>query len=141
MFQWHALDRTEQAKYYDMARKEKELHMQLYPGWSARDNYAIHSKKKKRKREPHTPDNRGRPFTHVNFESKARRIGVRRSSRVVIIFTSVRWVGGGSMAAVSFLKCSSWCITIFRGVSIFNQHFRSALLVGRDGVGSLCVRS
>ena len=65
MFQWHALDRTEQAKYYDMARKEKELHMQLYPGWSARDNYAIHSKKKKRKREPHTPDNRGRPFTHV----------------------------------------------------------------------------
>ncbi|KAK2172741.1 hypothetical protein NP493_934g00004 [Ridgeia piscesae] len=55
---WHALDRAEQAKYYDMARKEKELHMQLYPGWSARDNYALHSKKKKRKREQHTPDNR-----------------------------------------------------------------------------------
>lgn len=48
--QWHALDRAEQAKYYDMARKEKELHMQLYPGWSARDNYATHTKKKKRKR-------------------------------------------------------------------------------------------
>ncbi|KAI0223374.1 Protein pangolin [Lamellibrachia satsuma] len=56
---WHALDRAEQSKYYDMARKEKELHMQLYPGWSARDNYALHSKKKKRKREPHAPDNRG----------------------------------------------------------------------------------
>jgi len=49
---WHALDRAEQSKYYEMARKEKELHMQLYPGWSARDNYAAHAKKKKRKREP-----------------------------------------------------------------------------------------
>ena len=37
---WHALDRTEQAKYYEMARKERALHMQRYPGWSARDNYA-----------------------------------------------------------------------------------------------------
>ncbi|XP_052791080.1 transcription factor 7-like 2 isoform X1 [Mya arenaria] len=46
---WHALDRSEQAKYYEMARKEKELHLQLYPGWSARDNYAVHAKKKKRK--------------------------------------------------------------------------------------------
>lgn len=34
-----------------MARKEKELHLQLYPGWSARDNYATHTKKKKRKKE------------------------------------------------------------------------------------------
>ena len=34
-----------------MARKEKELHLQLYPGWSARDNYASHNKKKKRKKE------------------------------------------------------------------------------------------
>jgi hypothetical protein len=56
--QWHALDRAEQAKYYDMARKEKELHMQLYPGWSARDNYATHTKKKKLKRDTqrHEPD-------------------------------------------------------------------------------------
>ncbi|XP_018591134.1 lymphoid enhancer-binding factor 1 isoform X3 [Scleropages formosus] len=42
---WHALSREEQAKYYELARKERQLHMQLYPGWSARDNY------KKRKRE------------------------------------------------------------------------------------------
>ncbi|KAL3877364.1 hypothetical protein ACJMK2_035086 [Sinanodonta woodiana] len=48
---WHALDRSEQAKYYEMARKEKELHQQLYPGWSARDNYASHLKKKKRKKD------------------------------------------------------------------------------------------
>lgn len=46
------MDRSEQAKYYEMARKEKELHLQLYPGWSARDNYAVHAKKKKRKPDP-----------------------------------------------------------------------------------------
>ncbi|KAF7249226.1 Transcription factor 7 [Varanus komodoensis] len=37
---WHALSREEQAKYYELARKERQLHMQLYPGWSARDNYS-----------------------------------------------------------------------------------------------------
>ena len=52
VWQWHALDRSEQAKYYEMARKEKELHMQMYPGWSARDNYATHTKKKKLKLSP-----------------------------------------------------------------------------------------
>uniref|UniRef100_A0A3B4YBT6 Transcription factor 7 like 2 n=1 Tax=Seriola lalandi dorsalis TaxID=1841481 RepID=A0A3B4YBT6_SERLL len=36
VFFWHALS------------KERQLHMQLYPGWSARDNYG---KRKKRKRE------------------------------------------------------------------------------------------
>ncbi|XP_016096153.1 transcription factor 7-like 2 isoform X6 [Sinocyclocheilus grahami] len=45
---WHALTREEQAKYYDLARKERQLHMQLYPSWSARDNYG---KKKRRKRD------------------------------------------------------------------------------------------
>ncbi|XP_044136868.1 transcription factor 7 isoform X6 [Bufo gargarizans] len=47
---WHALSREEQAKYYELARKERQLHMQLYPGWSARDNYG---KKKRRSREKH----------------------------------------------------------------------------------------
>lgn len=37
--QWHSLSREEQAKYYELARKERQLHSQLYPGWSARDNY------------------------------------------------------------------------------------------------------
>ncbi|XP_026996202.1 transcription factor 7-like 2 isoform X13 [Tachysurus fulvidraco] len=50
---WHALSREEQAKYYELARKERQLHMQLYPGWSARDNYG---KKKKRKREKQQAD-------------------------------------------------------------------------------------
>ncbi|XP_054687924.1 transcription factor 7-like 2 isoform X17 [Grus americana] len=49
---WHALSREEQAKYYELARKERQLHMQLYPGWSARDNYVgSYGKKKKRKRD------------------------------------------------------------------------------------------
>ncbi|XP_075885883.1 transcription factor 7-like 1-A isoform X1 [Nelusetta ayraudi] len=44
---WHSLSKEEQAKYYEMARKERLVHSKLYPGWSARDNYG---KKKKRKR-------------------------------------------------------------------------------------------
>uniref|UniRef100_T2M4F7 Transcription factor 7-like 2 n=1 Tax=Hydra vulgaris TaxID=6087 RepID=T2M4F7_HYDVU len=48
---WHALEKTEQAKYYEMARKERAIHMQLYPGWSARDNYAQIGRKKKRPRD------------------------------------------------------------------------------------------
>lgn len=51
---WHALSREEQAKYYELARKERQLHMQLYPGWSARDNYG---KKKRRSREKHQDSN------------------------------------------------------------------------------------
>ncbi|XP_068947932.1 transcription factor 7 isoform X1 [Petaurus breviceps papuanus] len=53
---WHALSREEQAKYYELARKERQLHMQLYPGWSARDNYG---KKKRRSREKHQESNTG----------------------------------------------------------------------------------
>ena len=53
-FQWHALGRQEQAKYYDLARLERQTHMRLYPGWTARDNYAKH-KKKARKRDPGGP--------------------------------------------------------------------------------------
>ncbi|XP_035703169.1 protein pangolin, isoforms A/H/I/S isoform X2 [Folsomia candida] len=48
---WHSLNREEQSKYYEMARQERQTHMQLYPGWSARDNYGYGAKKKKRKKE------------------------------------------------------------------------------------------
>ncbi|XP_076024263.1 transcription factor 7 isoform X4 [Genypterus blacodes] len=69
---WHALTREEQAKYYELARKERQLHMQLYPTWSARDNYeaglrgvegesskADWGKKKRRKREKQQDSNAG----------------------------------------------------------------------------------
>ncbi|XP_063728266.1 hybrid signal transduction histidine kinase A-like isoform X2 [Symsagittifera roscoffensis] len=48
---WHQLDRNEQAKYYEMARRERAIHLKLYPGWSARDNYAMGKHRKKRKRQ------------------------------------------------------------------------------------------
>jgi len=50
---WHELDRNVQQKYYDMARDERMKHMQLYPGWSARDNYGAKKKNEevKEKRE------------------------------------------------------------------------------------------
>ncbi|XP_013884514.1 transcription factor 7 isoform X2 [Austrofundulus limnaeus] len=46
--QWQALSRSEQSKYYELAQKERLLHMQLYPGWSARDNYG---KRKRRQNQ------------------------------------------------------------------------------------------
>ena len=39
-------NKEEQQKYYEMARKEREKHMVLYPGWSARDNYGKRKKTK-----------------------------------------------------------------------------------------------
>lgn len=51
LWQWHALDKSEQAKYYEKARQERALHMKLYPGWSARDNYAQFGRKKKQKKQ------------------------------------------------------------------------------------------
>lgn len=56
---WHALPREEQAKFYDMARKEKELHQRMYPGWSARDNYAYHAKRRKNRYRYHNFDTNG----------------------------------------------------------------------------------
>ncbi|XP_039678351.1 transcription factor 7-like isoform X2 [Perca fluviatilis] len=47
---WHALSRSEQSKYYDLAQKERLLHTQLYPGWSARENYG--KRKRKRSQQP-----------------------------------------------------------------------------------------
>ncbi|XP_061388859.1 protein pangolin, isoforms A/H/I/S-like [Musca vetustissima] len=53
---WHELSRDEQAKYYEKARHERQLHMELYPGWSARDNYGYVSKKKKRKKDKNSQE-------------------------------------------------------------------------------------
>ncbi|XP_036335049.1 uncharacterized protein LOC118745624 isoform X2 [Rhagoletis pomonella] len=50
---WHALGREEQAKYYELARRERQLHMQMYPDWSSRTNT---SRGKKRKRKQDTSD-------------------------------------------------------------------------------------
>ncbi|XP_040582396.1 uncharacterized protein [Lepeophtheirus salmonis] len=52
---WHSLSKEEQAKYYELARIERNDHMAKYPGWSARDNYAKLKKKKKRDYFPPLP--------------------------------------------------------------------------------------
>jgi hypothetical protein len=53
---WHKLDRSEQAKYYELAREERARHMQMYPGWSARDNYAVHKKRKRKPKKQAQPE-------------------------------------------------------------------------------------
>uniref|UniRef100_A0A672RH90 Transcription factor 7-like 1-B n=1 Tax=Sinocyclocheilus grahami TaxID=75366 RepID=A0A672RH90_SINGR len=63
---WHSLSREEQAKYYELARKERQLHSQLYPGWSARDNYG---KRKKRKRDNKTDSTPEGEDTHTHSHS------------------------------------------------------------------------
>jgi len=42
---WKELPRSEQDKYYELAKEERNRHMQLYPGWSARDNYGLRKKR------------------------------------------------------------------------------------------------
>lgn len=65
---WHQLSRAEQGKYYERARQERQLHMELYPGWSARDNYGYVSKKKKRKKDKSPTDSGG--ITQIFFIHK-----------------------------------------------------------------------
>lgn len=48
-FQWHSLSRDEQSKYYELARKERSNHMKLHPNWTAKENYAKHKKKRKKR--------------------------------------------------------------------------------------------
>lgn len=53
---WHGLSKDEQQKYYEKAQKEKERHAREHPGWSARDNYAIHSSRRRKRKFIRTPD-------------------------------------------------------------------------------------
>ncbi|XP_057675102.1 transcription factor 7-like 1-A [Corythoichthys intestinalis] len=70
---WHSLSKERQASYYELARKERLLHSQLYPGWSARDNYGKKKKRKKSKSDNQTdaaealpPDlSRPHPVSHL----------------------------------------------------------------------------
>lgn len=50
-----------------MARKERQLHLQLYPGWTARDNYAANQKKKKKKRDKSSDGGKNKNFCMCNF--------------------------------------------------------------------------
>lgn len=47
---WQSLSKDDQAKYFEMARNEREIHRKLYPNYTSCDQYVI-SKKKRRKRD------------------------------------------------------------------------------------------
>ncbi|XP_035007306.2 proline-rich protein 36 isoform X1 [Hippoglossus stenolepis] len=47
---WKSMSKDEQAKYYEHAEREKHLHSQAFPDWSAKDNYAKKRKRIRRKR-------------------------------------------------------------------------------------------
>lgn len=49
--EWQSLSKNDQQKYFDLAAKEREEHQNLHPDWTARDNYAIKKKNKKKLRE------------------------------------------------------------------------------------------
>lgn len=55
------MGREEQAKYYELARRERQLHMQMYPDWSSRTN-ASRGKKRKRKQD----SNEGGSYYKIN---------------------------------------------------------------------------
>nr|XP_019957117.1 PREDICTED: transcription factor 7-like 1-A isoform X1 [Paralichthys olivaceus] len=46
---WRSMCKEEQAKYYELADKEKQLHSQRFPDWSGRDNYGIKRKRIRRR--------------------------------------------------------------------------------------------
>src|SRR6218665_3172610 len=91
-----------------MARKEKELHMQLYPGWSARDNYATRTKKKKLKRDPRSDNHSG---TSCDEEQ----------SKQIIIITYTRAV----VVAYIFFRC---CLTHVWGFPQMNSFLNNKTL-------------
>ncbi|VVC88918.1 unnamed protein product [Leptidea sinapis] len=87
---WHSLSREEQAKYYEKARQERQLHMQLYPGWSARDNYGYGSKKKKRKKDRGPAELGG--IGPSETEGRSPRFGMRSAAKNRPSITSWRGV-------------------------------------------------
>ncbi|XP_019946697.2 transcription factor 7-like [Paralichthys olivaceus] len=46
---WRSMTQEEQKKYYESAQWEKQLHSQLFPEWSAGDNYGQKKKRIRRK--------------------------------------------------------------------------------------------
>lgn len=70
------MGREEQAKYYELARRERQLHMQMYPDWSSRTN-ASRGKKRKRKQE----SNDGGSYTVVKPQKKSKQKTKKKNSK------------------------------------------------------------
>jgi len=98
--QWHSLERSEQARYYEMARREKLLHKQLFPGWTARDNYSFIVRRVRRKAalaqrrsSLHRLNNqRGTAYServfHTNCALRIKKCAPRISSGIYFLSTS-----------------------------------------------------
>ena len=74
---WHTLSREEQSRYYEMARQQRQLHMQLYPNWTMRDSVASGAARKRRNKRDKAADGGRNSINkptqtnpHRNIESK-----------------------------------------------------------------------
>ncbi|KAM7542984.1 hypothetical protein Aperf_G00000002903 [Anoplocephala perfoliata] len=98
---WHALPHEEQAKFYEMARKEKELHQRMYPGWSARDNYAYHAKRRKNRC-------RYRVYNSISEQAKDGSLPANNQEAILMDKTGGNLTGSASTGLSSMLKCSAF---------------------------------
>ncbi|XP_034430694.1 transcription factor 7-like 2 [Hippoglossus hippoglossus] len=53
---WKSMSKEEQAIYYEYAEREMQIHLQLFPEWSNRDNYGKKRKRIRRKGPSTTED-------------------------------------------------------------------------------------
>lgn len=74
---WHNLSKEEQQVYYDKAREAREKHLELYPEWSARDNYG---KKKRRKKEQKERERQQQQSNSIRMGSTSSGINSQMSS-------------------------------------------------------------
>lgn len=82
------------------------MHMQLYPGWTARDNYAKH-KKKRRKRDKVRADNNGSEGTiRPSVQRVCAFLHFRNGAPHLLHFSSLNM-------ALSRLLCSAVCVCDF----------------------------
>lgn len=97
---WHALPHEEQAKFYEMARKEKELHQRMYPGWSARDNYAYHAKRRKNRcryrayNNPETHGEQQKPMKEVTSPLSSQELVLKEQPTINLPSTGSIGLGG-----------------------------------------------
>uniref|UniRef100_A0A1I8BI13 HMG box domain-containing protein n=1 Tax=Meloidogyne hapla TaxID=6305 RepID=A0A1I8BI13_MELHA len=64
---WQKMSRDEQQPYYEMAQQKREEHQRLYPNWTARENYAIHKKAKKRRTRERSLENNEQKKCRARF--------------------------------------------------------------------------
>ncbi|KAF7634929.1 HMG box domain-containing protein [Meloidogyne graminicola] len=64
---WQKMSKDEQQPYYEMAQQKREEHQQLYPNWTARENYAIHKKAKRRRTRERSFENNDQKKCRARF--------------------------------------------------------------------------